>query len=569
MNGSAARWLGLFAWAAACGAAEPAATVVDGVPFYADVVRQAWRETDDVIEGFDWSLPPAVGPSPHGFIKGAAGDPRTFPGHLLGVVNVTWQDVEPEEGRYDFGVIDARMAALRAQGYQAIELHVRGSVWDVEFDDASGRPIPPDQLRPEQRAVRAREISAPRWLARYAIPTARGGPEIGRNEHLVNLDIFQADYHTRYLKMVAAFGRTGIAQRPELAVAYVHMVSSSGGEENDGAFPGDPNHARMVERLQAWADAFGPDRGKLLFTGHHPENLRIAYALGMGQRNGYVERYLLYTHEPALGQSMDADGYLAVDESLPPIAENRAFGDENEEYELRSEVHVTRFGPRATWPHRYREASLRALQMRRNYLWVPPRSPDPALTAYVAAELGRQVQDAPDAWCYLRESYVHASNSWRGAAVPVRNFERWLYQRDAPGWESRPAERVDYPPPTEPFIRHAYVAGRNYDFVARQGKRFGFAVDDRFLSGGAARVAVKITYCDDEPWRLVYQTAAGPAERAVPCRGDGALRTATFFLTAAQFTGRNLDHDFEIHAQGEHATIRLVRIIRLTPIGQT
>ena len=311
---------------------KESAIEVDGVRFYSEVARQPWRAKEDVIDGFDWSLPSAVQPSPAGFIKGLFGDPKKFLGNLLGVIDATWLAVEPEEGRYDFSGIERRIDELTAKGFKGVELHIRGSVWDVEYDDANGRTIPPEKLSPRQKAVRKRDTSAPRWLANYAIPKTRGNPQSGTDDLLINCDIFHPDYHQRYLKMVAAFGGSGIAQRKEIAVAYAHMVSDTRGEENDGAFPNDPNHPRMVERLKAWADAFGPNKGKLLFTGHHPENLRITYSLGLGQRNGYVERYLLHTHNPALGQSMDRDGYLIVDETLPPIAENRAFGDENEEY---------------------------------------------------------------------------------------------------------------------------------------------------------------------------------------------------------------------------------------------
>ena len=73
-----------------------------------------------------------------------------------------------------------------------------------------------------------------------------------------------------------------------------------------------------------------------------------------------------------------------------------------------------------------------------------PQSPDPFLTAWEAVELGRGVNDAPDAWCYLRESYVHEHNDGNGKVVPVKNFERWLYQRDAPGYETHPVHKVEF-----------------------------------------------------------------------------------------------------------------------------
>ena len=76
-----------------------------------------------------------------------------------------------------------------------------------------------------------------------------------------------------------------------------------------------------------------------------------------------------------------------VDEACPLIAENRASGDENEEYV--PGVHVPRFGPYEGWPHRYRESMLRMLQMRRNVFWAEGgrRLMNPPLLCYVSLEL--------------------------------------------------------------------------------------------------------------------------------------------------------------------------------------
>ncbi|MEO8353761.1 MAG: hypothetical protein ABI680_18700 [Chthoniobacteraceae bacterium] len=62
----------------------------------------------------------------------------------------------------------------------------------------------------------------------------------------------------------------------------------------------------------------------------------------------------------------------------------------------------------------------------------------------------------------------------------MKNFERWMYQCDLPDCPTRPVRKVEFPEPTEDFIRDTYVKGRNYDFVVREGKRFGFAFADRF-----------------------------------------------------------------------------------------
>ena len=445
---------------------------------------------------------------------------------------------------------------------------MRASVWDIETRDAAGSML-------HREGGLSHEISAPRWLTnsipesdlRERIPAPGPG-----SRTIVNCDIFQPAYHRKYLRMVEALGRSRLPKQTEIAVVYIHMVSGTGGEENDGASIDDPVRGRVVrERVEAWVDAFGRAGKKLVFTGHLPEKLSFCYARGVGQRNGLVECCLLHTHNPAHGQRMDADGHMIVDVSLPPIARNLIFGDENEEYSATGTLHVDRFGPRTMWNHRYREATLRMLQMRRNYVWEPyGTTPDPYLSGYLALELGRAVADAPDAWCYLRESYVHKDNVGCNPAVPVRNFERWLVQRDLPGEPTEPVRKVtfkNYRPAGD--IYNCYVPGMNYDFVARRGRRFGFALDDRFVVDGAHPIAFKITYYDDAPWALTYPTRSGPRSRAAPARGDGTLRTATFFVPDARLTAKHGEPDFEVRSVDSlrPATLRFVRVVRCGPSG--
>lgn len=46
-------------------------------------------------------------------------------------------------------------------------------------------------------------------------------------------------------------------------------------------------------------------------------------------------------------------------------------------------------------------------------------------------------------------------------------------------------------------------------------------------------------------------------------RGDGQLRTATFFVPDARLAAQGEASDFEIRALGEPATVRFVRVVRL------
>ena len=130
-------------------------------------------------------------------------------------------------------------------------------------------------------------------------PIWRAALKFGADDHVVNLDIFHPDYHSRYLRLVAAIGKSGKLNRKEIGLCYIHMVSTTHGEENDGNSPGNGDMPRWWSVSELGPRHLQPDRYKLMFTGHHPENLKICYDLGIGQRNGYIERYLLYTQDPA------------------------------------------------------------------------------------------------------------------------------------------------------------------------------------------------------------------------------------------------------------------------------
>ena len=532
-----------------------AATAIAG-----GAVPQVWRTRDDIIDGWDWSLPPGVKPDPSsGVLINERKAGPDFPGRLSRQVNWSWRLLEPEEGRFDFAPLREAILKQSEGGKYAIELHVRASVWELRnFPDEAGYPKGWERHK-------ERSATAPRWLKRYGIPLRemrkRGKDNIGTPFQVVNLDIWHPDYHRRYVRMVRALGRSGVPRMPEATWVFVHLWSSSRGEEGAGPPPGDPKRKLFEERLRAWAEACRGVERKLCVVSHKEADLELATKLGMGQRNGFVEMYMLHCESPMLGQSVDADGYLVVDETCPLIAENRASGDENEEYV--PSAHVARFGPVEGWPHRYRESMLRVLQMRRNFVWAEGGRGlmDPPLLCYVALELGKNVRNAPDAWCYLRESVIGRGKR----AKPVKNFERWLYQRDRDGCRTVATEKVV----VQRQIGHH--PAHQYDYTARRtdmakGQVFiAFSLDDRFLGARAEPVAVKITYRDrgNARWALAYATPKGEQRKMVTCGDTGKVRTATFFLPDARFHAPGLEPDFFIRALEGNAVISFVRVIKL------
>jgi len=239
----------------------------------------------------------------------------------------------------------------------------------------------------------------------------------------------------------------------------------------------------VIERLDAWAKAFEGVEQKVFMGGVSKHGLD----LGFGLRRGFVEMYLYHIPDDSIGQLVDGDGYLWVNESAQVLSRRTFHGEENEEYEERwaTSARDFRFGETTdSYTYRYFISNLRLLQMRCNYVLYNSFSIIPEQLVWVGQNLNRTVQDAPDIWCVLRESYVRRVG-------PVKNFERWLYQRGSKRFKTQSAVKINHP------IKMWMVEpGQHYDYIARQGKQIGLAVDDRWCGGGPVNVAVKITYFD-------------------------------------------------------------------------
>src|SRR3989337_2527501 len=65
-----------------------------------------WRNSDDIVAGWGWSLPGEVRPaSGSGIFNLNTRVPADFPGNHLKQVNAKWSQLEPAEGKYDFSSI--------------------------------------------------------------------------------------------------------------------------------------------------------------------------------------------------------------------------------------------------------------------------------------------------------------------------------------------------------------------------------------------------------------------------------------------------------------------------------
>jgi hypothetical protein len=173
--------------------------------------------------------------------------------------------------------------------------------------------------------------------------------------------------------------------------------------------------------------------------------------------------------------------------------------------------------------------------------------------------MGKQITDAPDTWCFLRESYLKEKGG-----RPLKNFERWLYQRDMEGFETTPAIKI------EQAIKMWMVQpDKYYDYIAREGKKIGFDVEDNW-AGLNGQVAVKISYFDNYKGELnlAYNNGKKLDKKSVKLQGDGTLKTATFFLPKLQSNGMINKFDFVLEAgiNTEKIVVSFVRVIQANEV---
>ncbi len=181
--------------------------------------------------------------------------------------------------------------------------------------------------------------------------------------------------------------------------------------------------------------------------------------------------------------------------------------------------------------------------------------------------MGRKVTDSPDAFCYLRQSIVRGSSAGKKSKeFAIKNFERWLVQRDRDGYRTQATIKV-------PQHKSMWMVPKNYkfDYIARRtdlasgNSRIGFALDDRFGSGGPHSVAIKVTYHDigKGKWSLVYTKPGGSVgRRTVQCKGSKKALITTFHIIDACFSGKGEAFDFHIEASSQDATVSFVHVIK-------
>jgi hypothetical protein len=175
--------------------------------------------------------------------------------------------------------------------------------------------------------------------------------------------------------------------------------------------------------------------------------------------------------------------------------------------------------------------------MRQNFQLVSSATLElnPELNEYTRITQGYHRGNSPDAWAYLRQ--------FDRGSMPIKNIERWLIQRDAPGSRSVPAERVDrfpLPPEKRPGVTRVHDFDARRTDIVHDQRGLLFALDRVFWSTPQP-ATIKVTCTDRAParWHLEYTDADGHAQRtpSVGNTGDDRRKTATFRIPSLSAAG--------------------------------
>ncbi|AYF97631.1 hypothetical protein D7I47_04725 [Protaetiibacter intestinalis] len=515
-----------------------------------------------IADGDDWTLPDWVRPAANSGYFSEEADAS----ELVAVrsVDLSWRQLRPTPDE----VLDRTSSGdAQGMGFDALDAQLRqpGDFWMRIF--ASG------------------EDWAPEWVAKEC-GVSSYGPDYDGERHLPIWDECVWGHLMDTYRML--FVDLGLAADPRLRFVYVpgaftwaeydyEMVTAAAdaGELDERAY--------LDWYAHAWSDLvtlFGDHADKLVFTGEdYPwgpfgaaDDLlaRRAVDAGMGIRTGITELSNFHLSEaPAYGSHIEPNGHMTVDESLPVHSGRYVVATENECFTdcgySTDDVYYA-----------VRQANLKALQLRVNWMYVVPGpsylAEYPEQWDWLRLSLGQTAETSADAWAALRDA---EDTYWAGdlesgpfddpASWPtrpwVRNLERWLVQVDEPGSVAHRTEADVHEHVFEEDNGTAYE-GLSTE-VAAGDTGFALDVDPRFAAAATGRTVLKVTYFDEGAGSFAVDTAAG-SSAPVARDGSGAWRTATIALPdGALAAGTRIR--ISLAPGADDLVVRFARLVRLDP----
>ncbi|BAZ12821.1 hypothetical protein NIES4071_46550 [Calothrix sp. NIES-4071] len=513
----------------------------------------------------DWWLPEWVKPFPDviGFYGSNPDDIRE---QTLKLVTFRWRDVNPQEGVYDWSILEN---ALK----QPQNIYIRMENSDV--------------------------IHCPEWLSKkYPDLEPIKISSYKDNFEVDSKGLFYPMWHPgfkeEFKNLLKSFKQHQFGSHPHLKFAYIPGAWQSG--EFDITFVKDMKAKGMnakdflkwfQEIIDAYVDAFGKENAyKLMYTGYDVipiadgdvewrqalgrELFRYVIEQGGSTRFGLLEKYnFMMTDMPNYGIRVENIGgiryMITYDNSLLIADPKRFIGSESEEIDNEN-ITVSTY-------YQLKMSVLKNLQVRSNVVFLGKDiwKQAPKLHQYMLKTLGRNYHNSPDAWCALREGKdiyqlwsrfdLGEQDGWW-----IRNFERWLFQREVEpdGHTVRTyyvKTPVEHNEESYEALRTDTKNGSNYIY---------FGVDDKFMKGGSNNIQIKVTFLDDNTntWWIEYDAFSDDFYKkssVIKNEGIGKWKTVTFEINDATFLNRQINNnDFRIYNGGkEDISVRFVRVIKL------
>ena len=573
----------------------------------------------ELKEGFDWGLPAYAEASKNGGMLGEVypTDPEV-PGAVLFVL---WKQSEPTQGEFDFSRLDASLNALEVKGRPSalIRLEVNSKChapdWvTAEHSSTQSFKFWQDEYREQLRGFVAE--FAKRYKDHTQIVGVHLGIADGEYKGACPVVPEGSTADDEYGQLVYGGGRDGWGEFNWSATVAKNEQAIY---EGDGLTP--YNFKRSVKKIiDMYLKAFGKkNAGKLVWMGFAPFGspeyrdsidsiYRYVKRKKLGNREGQIEAWMRYTgniHGVDLVSELapdvsndDGSCSMTFNERFADQIQGRYWGDENEFYGdvdfITKEV-----GPAHNQPYRFYMSSMRALQLRKNYLsiyqpgheylrsledkyeheYTPSLlgADDPALQTkfnsasfitYLSKTLGKTRADTPDAFVVLGEKTIRTNtpllypteyaNNIKAEPcldqanslghVLVSDFGRWLSVVSKT--EADPTMRKDMPDSEKKWgqIMSKNRSGVSYELYARKAKEMHIDINNKLMwerCRGTCNLQVKVVFKDDHAVDLQVFPRNGADSEVVTTEGDGKTRTATFDLVDFAGGGRN-SPDFHI-----------------------
>lgn len=558
----------------------------------------------DISDGYNWSLPIHINPTPFTgwaesgeyrkewekiYPASSANPDEIFYHHPIGF---NWAEVNPEKGVFDWSVIDAAIQKIEREPHTCFSL--LPGIWSKKSLRKGLQDYPyggwHDMTVISTWGTHFLQFSypmIPEWVNITYLSTglAAAWDTHPGNNYFEALTTFINALAERY-KNHPRFGWVhcpfldyawgeGCFRAPRNAddnekEAYVDFAINK-----TGLTP--CNLEKYLKSLvDIYAGAFRGKEGQIVWTSMENEmgllgiyggeeynqakerGWQYAVDKGFGGRDGQVEIWMRYLTK-GYGNVIDENGYLIIDDNYPPIKNSVVWYTENENW---SEYFVPN---NESLFYIYKARALRLLQMRRNWDWggLQKALEFPELGRYMQLSLGKTIQNSVDAWCWPRESYI----TNMGKITPVKNFERWLYQRDikSDGMTS-PARKTDI------SMLHQSVSAYGYEFEARKtdvltgNTCMYFDIDEGWF-GEHEGCKLLITYVDNtsSEWQVEYVTREGFAHsETLFLENTGIIKTVAIEISDIMATGKlgnNMDLKIKT-LNNKDVTVLFTRIIK-------